>query len=405
MIEEIEEQKTGCPYHQSVQITSPARRPDNRPIYQDETGAWHVTSYTVARSILRGGGLKQAGFQAEVMEKGNLTRFPILFLEGAEHTMIRKNTAKFFTPKSVKSYDTMIENFVDQMLTELKAAGRADLSDLTMKLASLVAGKIVGLTNSDLDGMIARLNWFFEADTFKPGEKMSLKMIVKILRSQVATFRFYFKDVLPAVRARRKEPQDDLISHLLEQEYSSFEILVECLTFGAAGMVTTREFISVAALHFMRNSELMSDYLAADHPNRHEILHEILRLEPVVGELNRRTVEPIEVDVDGETIHIPAGELVNLHLYEANANADIFGDPTEVVCPHRDLPKTIQSPGMSFGDGPHRCPGAYVAIEETDMFLTRFLRLDGLRVDQDPTITRNDVANGYEFRNFMVAVD
>ncbi len=405
MIEEIRSQTNGCPYHESVQITAPARRPENRPIYQDSNGEWHITDFDVARAVLRGGGIKQAGFQAEVMERGNLTRYPILFLEGADHVAMRKNTAKFFTPKSVKSYDVMIENFVDQMLNEFQASGRADLSDLSMKLATLVAGKIVGLTNSDLDGMIARLNWFFEADTFKPGEKVSLKMINKILRSQVATFRFYFRDVLPAVRARRAEPQDDLITHLLEQEYSSFEILVECLTFGAAGMVTTREFISVAALHFLRNPELRADYLAADHAERHEILHELLRLEPVVGELNRRSTEPLEVDVDGDIVHIPEGSLINLYLYEANANADIFGDPTEVVCPHRELPKTVHSPGMSFGDGPHRCPGAYIAIEETDIFLTRFLRLENLRVDQDPKITRNEVANGYEFREFMVAVD
>ncbi len=30
-------------------------------------------------------------------------------------------------------------------------------------------------------------------------------------------------------------------------------------------------------------------------------------------------------------------------------------------------------------DGAHRCPGAYIAIEETDIFLMRFLKLDDLR--------------------------
>jgi cytochrome P450 len=52
---------------------------------------------------------------------------------------------------------------------------------------------------------------------------------------------------------------------------------------------------------------------------------------------------------------------------------------------------------MSFGDGHHRCPGCYVALQETDVFLTRLLSLEGLRTEHKPSVSWNDLISGYEF--------
>ena len=51
---------------------------------------------------------------------------------------------------------------------------------------------------------------------------------------------FYVCDVRPAIVARRRERDEDVISHLIDQDYTDPEILIECVTYGAAGMVTTR---------------------------------------------------------------------------------------------------------------------------------------------------------------------
>jgi cytochrome P450 len=55
--------------------------------------------------------------------------------------------------------------------------------------------------------------------------------------------------------------------------------------------------------------------------------------------------------------------------------------------------------------GPHRCAGEFIAIAETDLFLQQFLRLPGLRIVQEPEMGMNDTIKGYEFRNFIVAID
>ncbi|MEM7335270.1 MAG: cytochrome P450 [Chloroflexota bacterium] len=405
--DETNAQITGCPYHASKQQTNDYGAADGRSIYKDANDVWHVHNYAVARTILRGSSVKQAGFQAELIgETMSLGNDPMLYKEGPEHHALRKNTARFFTPKAVKAYDEMIVNYVDEMLAHFKEVGRLDLSDLTMKLAVRVASKVVGMTNSDIEGMRQRTAVFFDMPVMSKEDYRTLKGIKQFLVGQYHTFRLFWFDVRPAINARKQERQDDLISHLIDLEYKPLEILTECLLFNAAGMVTTREFISVAAYHMLKNERLRNDYLAAEHKERHDILHEILRLEPVVGKLHRRTTSPIELEgADGEIITIPNNALIELHIYDTNLDEEAVGNPSDIVCTHRDLSKRVQPFGMSFGDGYHRCPGAFIAIEETDIFLTRFLTMPGLRIEQDPNITRNDLIEGYEIRDFVVAVD
>jgi hypothetical protein len=49
--------------------------------------------------------------------------------------------------------------------------------------------------------------------------------------------------------------------------------------------------------------------------------------------------------------------------------------------------------------------GAYIAIQESDIFLRRILKLEGIRIEQSPTVTYNQTVKGYELRNFIIAVD
>ena len=59
---------------------------------------------------------------------------------------------------------------------------------------------------------------------------------------------------------------------------------------------------------------------------------------------------------------------------------------------------------LSFGDGAHRCPGSFIALQETDIFLRRLLALDGLRIERAPTLTWNELVAGYELRHFRIAI-
>ncbi|GMA41496.1 cytochrome P450 [Mobilicoccus caccae] len=208
---------------------------------------------------------------------------------------------------------------------------------------------------------------------------------------------FYVRDVRPAIVARRRERDEDVISHLIDQDYTDPEILIECVTYGAAGMVTTREYICMVAWHLLEDAELRRRYLTAEQTERHDILHEILRLEPVVGHLYRRATSDITLQDGGTVHHIPAGAVMDLSVRAANADPDVVGEDPLCVRPDRAMSKGVRPEAMSFGDGNHRCPGNSLAIHETDILLTRLLALEPV-LESPPRLGWLDLIAGYELR-------
>jgi cytochrome P450 len=267
-----------------------------------------------------------------------------------------------------------------------------------MKLAVQVAAQVVGLTDSRRPGMFERIETFFD----QPSDNDPLlKRIVGFLRNQINVYQFFNLDVKPAIESRKKTPREDVISHTLKEGYKPLEILTECVTYAAAGMVTTREFICSAAWHMLEHAELKEQYLGADEKTRYKILHELLRLEPVVERLHRRALRDLEVLTDNSPIKIPAGSEVVLHVEVSNTDESVVGEAPLSACPAREMPRGIPDAVMSFGDGHHRCPGAYVAIQETDIFLQRLLRLNPV-LERAPSTSWKDLVQGHELRQFMI---
>jgi len=392
-----------CPYHgvderksASLAASSEAR------VKRLAGGGVKIESFTLARQILRSGGTRQAGFMAELVQRASAKgSTPVLFQEGEVHQKQRAATARFFAPRVVTSrYRQIMNDLSDQLMGRLQKTGRADLADMSLEMAVAVAAEIIGLTNSSLAGMSARLNSFFTRGTSR--RTGVVDKVSSFFRNQFALLGFYWLDVKPAIRARRRAPKEDVISHLIEQGYSNREILTECMTYGAAGMVTTREFIVMAAWHLMERDALRARFVETDEAGRIAILEEVLRLEPVVGALYRRTQREMVLEGDGEEIRIPAGTLVDLDVRAANSDPVVAGE-----CPYQLMPDRATkaaSGAMSFGDGNHRCPGAAVALQESAIFLDRLFRLPGLRMEKPPAQEWNTLTVGYELRNAIVSV-
>lgn len=378
---------------------------DAAPIERDAAGVWQVRSYAAVRAVLCSDDTKQAGFKAELMEKMPGTmKPPVIFQDGPAHHLQRKQIARFFTPKATsENYRALMDRLAGQMVAELQRLGRADLSKLSMRMAVAVAGEVVGLTDSRLPGLDRRLDAFFLNEVLEVS--WHPRALWALLGNQVRIAKFFYLDVKPAIAARRRAPRADVISHLLASGYTDAEMLTECITYGAAGMATTREFICVAAWHMLDQPELRAHYLSGDEQQRYALLHELLRLEPVVGHLQRRATADLQIETDGATVTIPAGDLIDLHIYGANFDQSAVGPQPLAVCPTRELQVERAAPAvMSFGDGAHRCPGAYIAIQETDVFLQRLLTLDKLRIERAPTLGWSKLTKSYELRNFIVAV-
>ena len=364
-------------------------------------GGIRIESFSLTRKILRSGGTRQAGFMADLVNRATAKgSTPVLFQEGEVHQKQRTASARFFAPRVVTSrYRDLMNRLSDGLMDRLRKDRRADLSQMSLEMAVAVAADIVGLTDSSLAGMSARLNSFFTRGT-NPRIGPVRQAITQFFNN-FNLFSFYWMDVKPAIRARRKARKEDVISHLIDQGYSDREILTECMTYGAAGMVTTREFIVMAAWHMMERDALRQRFITTDEEGRIAILEEILRLEPVVGALYRRASQDLTFEENGQTTQIRAGTLIDMDIRAANADPAAAGE-----CPYQLIPERNAAKGsMSFGDGNHRCPGAAVALQETAIFLERLFKVPGLRLAKGPALAWNTLTVGYELRDAILTVD
>jgi cytochrome P450 len=373
------------------------------PAHRGQDGVWRIQDYATVRTVLRNLDTRQAGFGIENFVYTRM-RLPVLYRDGPEHREHRRQTAKYFTPRRVETeYRDLMRRLAEEQCGRLRKTGRADLSDLSFALAVGVAAEVIGLDGSRAR-MARRLERFFTEHSAKPGWQ-SPKAIYGLFHMFGTVLSFFHFNVRPSVRARRRQRRDDLISHLLDEGCTATEVLGECVTFGAAGMITTREFITLAAWHLFTDDDLRSAYLAGDESARYAVLHEILRLEPVVADLFRYATADIELTGPDGMVMIPAGAKVDLGIAAANLDPAAVGDDPTRLCPARPVADGVGEAGLSFGDGPHRCPGSSIAIQETDIFLTTLFALPGLRMTQEPTVRiRSEIAS-YELVGLKIAVD
>lgn len=350
-----------------------------------------VTGYAAVREALRAPEMRQAGFKAELVDRpGNPTRPPILFLTGEAHRRQRAGTARFFTPRVVEDrHRPAIEMAAELAVQTLRETGAARLDDLSLDLAVTVAAEIVGLTASDRKGMVRRLDAFFSVGA--AAREGRLAAAVATLQGQWRMLRFYLADVRPAIAARRREPREDVISHLISEGYRDRDILVECFTYGAAGMVTTREFVTMAGWHLLEDEASRGRFLGGDRAVRLAILEEILRLDPVVGYLYRKPEH--------------GGETLALDIRSANSDPAAVGQCPFSLDSERRRADRVGGAGLAFGDGEHRCPGAGVALAEAEIFLDKLLRIPGLRLARAPRIGWNPLVTGYELRDCRLVIE
>ncbi len=360
-----------------------------------------VRSFELARAILRRPtGLAQAGFNAETVSGNPALRPPMLFVEGEAHHEQRRLAARYFAPKTVATrHRQMIVELADQLVSELERSGGGRLDVVSFRLALRVVCEVVGLTESDVRAMERLLDAFFAVPP--PATAPRLRRLKYHARQNARTLRFYLQHVRPAVRARRAQPRDDVISGLLERGLRDRDLLIECLTYAAAGMVTTRQFIALAAWQLIEHDALLARFRQGSPLERRAILDELVRLDTVAGNLLRRTVTPLTLDTPHGPLTVPEGTVIDLEIRAANADESVFGADAMELNPDRCPAGRAPLAGLAFGAGHHSCPGEHLAMEESDVFLQRFFRGDWT-IEAAPTIDWNDVVLAYDIQGLVV---
>lgn len=366
-----------------------------------DPGTRHVSTAEGLRSVLRNEAMRQNGASLSLTEKEDPTLASIFFLHGEEHRRRRGAITSFFTPKAIKErHMPIISETADALIADFRRKGRARLDQMSTHLTSRVVAEIIGLTETPLRPMMHRIEMANStSDIWRGG----IRKLLAPLKSRFYGLSFFLRDVKPAIAARRAVPREDVISKLLAEGRSDTEILVECTTFGLAGMGTTREFIVVAAWHLFDKPALRRRFLDGEDADRMAILMEILRIEPQASMIYRTATED---RAGAEAEATTRGERISLNIRAANLEEEEVGPDPGRIDPDRAKKHKNNGAWMSFGHGAHFCPGWQVALTETRVFLERLFRVPGLRLVRAPDMAWTPpMLQSYQFVNAVIACD
>ena len=308
----------------------------------------------------------------------------MLRLDPPDHTRLRSLVSKAFTPRAVEAMRPRVALLVDELIAKVESRRHMELvGEFAAPLPVIVIAELLGVPSPEHD-RFRRLS--DEAvKLLGDGPIAEKKRGIEGMRA----IRDYFATI---VEARRRSPQDDLISALVAAEeagdrLSLAEMMSTLVLLLVAGNETTTKLIGNATLALLRHPGEI-ERLRADPGLLPNAVEEFLRFDGPVQLTSRMAREDRELC--GRTAR--KGEQVVLLLAAANRDPAVFADPDRLDVGRRDVRH------LAFGQGIHFCLGAQLARLEAALALEALVtRLPGLRL-ADPAIrwSSNTVLRGPE---------
>lgn len=286
------------------------------------------------------------------------------------HRRYRGLVDQFFQGRGLDAARPMIERLVDALIDGFADNGEVELvKEFAEPLPVTVITSLLGLPLED----IPQLKEWSATWALPFARGLSLDQEMEVARQGVA-FQDYIRDVADA---RRTDPRDDIITHLVQARYdgerslTDHEIasIVDHLYIG--GNETTTFAITSGMWLMLREPGIYQALL--DYPERiPTFAEEVLRLESPTQGLYRTA----SADTEIRGVPIPKGATIHLRFAAANRDAAVFPDPGKL-----DLERVNASRHLAFSQGEHHCPGAGLSRLEQRIAYERLLdRLPNLRL-------------------------
>jgi len=300
----------------------------------------------------------------------------LIFEDPPEHDLHRQMLIRAFTPRAVQRIEDRVRAFVQRLLDERVGSSGFDfVDDFGARVPGMVIAAMLGTPDSDLDDIRRLVDAQLHLD---PGDPMDRSQY----NDNAARLVDYFLDF---ARARRADPQDDLMSALVTLEFTDLDGVTRPLSdaeaatyiklLASAGNETTARFTGWAGAVLAQFPDQRAKLVAqpALIPNAVE---EILRFEPPSMALAR--VAQRDVEWHGQVL--PAGSVLVLVHAATGRDPRQFTDPDVL-----DVERRIER-HLSFGFGLHVCMGASLARMEARIILEEVLaRFPVWDVDWDAT--------------------
>ena len=381
----LEDETRECPfpYFQAI-------RNREQPVYfMEELGAYYVSRYEDVRHIkkhpeifsnnifemgaARGGGSRNLAEEYKA-EHGWRRVSTLQRTDPPVHTKYRKLINHAFTVARVRKMTDYVETVVNDLIDGFIAKGTCDFVwEFAIPLPCTVIADQLGVPRDKIwrlkewsDAMLAPGGGFVDQDQAIECGKL------------VVEAQHFFAEVMGA---RREEPQDDIITDLVnatvvDEEggdprpldmYELQDLLDQLLT---GGNETTTNAIGSALMLLLQRPGLMEKM--RDEPKLlRNFIEESLRYETPVLHLWRATSQDTELG----GVKIPKGSAIAVGYASANRDEGVFDDSEAF-----DIERNKAGAHLAFGSGPHHCPGAALARQEMFSAFTILLnRLENIR--------------------------
>ena len=364
----------------------------------EDGGFWAVTRYAEARYVSRNPELFSSAIghtnlwdlEADALE----ARRSLIDTDAPDHTRLRRLVAGAFTPKNIRRREQVVREITCELLDEFIDQGGGDWVDMVAApLPIQVILTMLGVPTDDSDYLVELSNYLVEgtgdAQSIPPdafGNTTELRLLPFNSPASHALFE-YGEDMR---QQRRNDPQDDLVSQLVQAEFegerlslSEYRNMFHLLVF--AGNETTRTAISHGALALAANPGEWQRVLS-DPSMIESATEEVLRWATPVMHMRRTATS----DTDLAGTAIAEGEKVVMWYASANRDEAVFEDPYRF-----DVGRADNEHFAFGGGGPHLCLGAFLARLEVSVLLEEMAKRSlCLEQTSEPERARSNFVHG-----------
>jgi cytochrome P450 len=380
------------PLYAAAREYGPLKRLENYPTFL-------CTGYAENNAVLRDNAFGMERYEsfpeevlAQLAGEGSMETFgkSILRTNPPDHRRVRSLISSAFTQRRIAGLAPAIARMSEALLEELAVLGEGGrpvdfMEYFAFRLPVNVICELLGVPEED--------RYRFRPLAHGLTAALELKEDFQGLEAaDAATFelRAYLADL---AERRRKEPQDDLVSALVQVNdahdgrLSDVELLCNLILLLVAGFETTTNLLGNGL------------YLGFEHP---EVFERVCKGEIPVGAFVEEVLRydsPVQLTsrfamVDGAVVgeqRVPQGEEILLLIGAANRDPRRFENP-DVFDPTR--PDNVP---LSFGAGIHYCLGQGLArLEGQVAFEKLFARFPEISLAAPPTRRDRLVLRGYE---------
>ncbi|MFE9763027.1 cytochrome P450 [Streptomyces sp. NPDC005808] len=333
--------------------------------------AWLVTRYDDVRMVTN-----DARFSREAVMGRQVTRLAphfipsagaVGFLDPPDHTRLRRSVAAAFTARGVERLRESARRMLDELVDEMLESGPT--ADLTAAILSpfpiAVICELMGVPATDRHlmhtwtGLI--LSSSHGAEVSEKAKNEMGAYFTKLIGERAGSTGEDVGSLLGAAVGREEITMDEAVG------------LAVLLQIGGEAVTNN----SGQMFYILMTRPKLVDQLRDDPAIRPQAIDELLRYIPHRSAVGLSRIAMEDVEISG--VRIREGDAVYVSYLAANRDPQVFPDPEMI-----DFSRN-PNPHVSFGFGPHYCPGGMLARMESELMVDALLdRVPGLRLAVPP---------------------